>query len=748
MEFDPSAYTPIEALSLLDKTATGVAFATNTGDILEITSYGEGIVRPRIGPMVKPDYGLITARGQRCEIATASPGVWTLTTGNSEFELTGKPLALRLRVDQRQAIVSATDQLRNGLARFPALGRDRSGRRWLATLALASGEPVYGFGEQFGPLNKRGQWIERMPAGTRGSSDRSIPFCWSPGVSASNKSAAWGVLVNTPAKVTHAVGDPAWSHRSCAILVEDHALDLVFFASSTPAKVLSQYAELTGRPEGVPLWSLGLWVSRSGYRQPEQVARVAAKLRVRKIPFDTLMLDAESAWVLRTQFDFEWDSKRYPDPKQVLAAMKRQAPHLSVWEYPYVSIESSMFHDLAAKRYLLGNEHGEPYIFDWHVQATADSSRAGLETPSQSGMVDFTNPAAYAWWRDAHEALFAAGIDAIECDIVQALPPDALASNGDSGERLNTIYPLLHQQCALDAAAKFAPSSSGKPVVWGHASWIGSQRIPVQGIGAVQSDWEGLAATVRGALSLGMSGIPYCGISIGDIYGSSPPDDELYLRWLQLAVFSSHLRMNGDEVREPWGLGEASEPIARTWLQFRYRLLPYLQSVIAQAMASGLPVMRAMPLAFPNNALTRGYETQFMFGDALLVAAVIRPEGEVEVALPPGAWYDLSSRQRISGRQVIRYRAPLDRFPVFGREGYILPLGPVVQHSGEIKQAAPIEELWVFGKPTQALAGFTQAELVLPGSEAEQKGIELRTASGVKVEVFGEAPSLTLRTLA
>ena len=94
--------------------------------------------------------------------------------------------------------------------------------------------------------------------------------------------------------------------------------------------------------------------------------------------------------------------------------------------------------------------------------------------------------------------------------------------------------------------------------------------------------------------------------------------------------------------------------------------------------------MRAMPLAFPANALTRAYETQFMCGDALLVAPIVSAGGEVDVALPPGAWYDLATRQRIAGRQVIRYRAPLDRFPVFGREGYALPLGPVVQHTGEM----------------------------------------------------------------
>jgi alpha-D-xyloside xylohydrolase len=144
--------------------------------------------------------------------------------------------------------------------------------------------------------------------------------------------------------------------------------------------------------------------------------------------------------------------------------------------------------------------------------------------------------------------------------------------------------------------------------------------------------------------------------------------------------------------------------------------------------------MRAMPLAFPTNALTRDFETQFMCGDALLVAPIVAPGGEVDVALPPGAWYDLGSRQRLAGRQVIRYRATLDRFPVFGREGGALPLGPVVQSTREIDPQAPLAALWLFGRPAQPLAGFAQAKIALRESEAI-----VTARSGVTVEVFGDA---------
>ncbi len=199
------------------------------------------------------------------------------------------------------------------------------------------------------------------------------------------------------------------------------------------------------------------------------------------------------------------------------------------------------------------------------------------------------------------------------------------------------------------------------------------------------------------------------------------------------------MRVHGMGAREPWAFGDEAENIAREWIGFRYRLLPYLQSVIAQSVASGMPVMRAMPLAFPATALTRGYETQFMCGDALLVAPIISAGGEVDVALPPGAWYDLTTRQRIAGRQVIRYRATLERFPVFGREGHALPLGPVVQSTAEIDLARPLDTIYVFGKPTKALAGFSQVNI----SAGEHAQVDAN--AGIAVEVFGDGAGVSVQ---
>jgi alpha-D-xyloside xylohydrolase len=284
-----------------------------------------------------------------------------------------------------------------------------------------------------------------------------------------------------------------------------------------------------------------------------------------------------------------------------------------------------------------------------------------------------------------------------------------------------------------EATRKFGPPANGAPMVWSRAAWSGQQRYPMGWGGDPQSDWEGLAASIRGGLSWGMSGNPYHSSDIGGFYGAEQPSLELYVRWLQATVFSSHIRVHGIGEREPWAFGADAEGIARKWLAFRYRLIPYLEQVIRTATQTGLPVMRAMPLAFPGNALTRRYETQFMCGDALLVAPILAPGGEVEIALPPGGWYDLNTRKRFAGRQVLKYKAPLDQFPVFGREGHVLPVGRAVQHTGEIDATRPIEQLWLFGRPTEAFAA--------PGIEVAvaDDAPRVRCAEGVQAEFFGEA---------
>ncbi|HEY5861615.1 MAG TPA: TIM-barrel domain-containing protein [Casimicrobiaceae bacterium] len=736
MHLDPATYLRLEKPQSLGATSSGASFATSTGDILEVSAYGPGVFRLRFGPRTKPDYSIVVGRAKPCTVLQSARDTWRFTSGDAALEISGGG-SLRMALSWKEATVleSITDEHFRGWTRLPAFGRLRQGGLWTAALALRSGESVYGLGEKFGPLDKRGQLIhsqvEDALGVNTGLSYKNTPFAWSPG----GGKGAWGVFVHTPGMVTHGVGYPDWSHRSYAMLVEDEALDLFVFAADTPAAIIGSYTDVTGKAPAVPRWSLGLWVSRAYYKTPEEAAEVAAKLRAHRIPADVLTLDGRAAWKTETRFDFNLDPERFGDPKTALARIKAHDFRVCVWEYPYVSVHSSLFTDLAERRFLLKDVTGAPYVFGWDANPATSPFGDVLTPLPPSGILDFTNPAAYAWWRDAHKKLFDDGVDVIKSDFGEQVPDDAIAANGDSGRRLHNVYPLLYNRCVYEATERFGRKEDAPPMVWSRAAWAGSQRTPMGWGGDPQSDWEGLAASIRGGLSWGMSGNPYHSSDIGGFYGAAQPSAELFVRWLQATVFGSHLRVHGIGEREPWAFGAEAEAVAKKWLTFRYRLIPYLERVIAQATQTGLPVMRAMPLAFPGNALVRRYETQFMCGDTLLVAPIVQAGGEVEIALPPGAWYDLNTRRRFAGRQVLRYRAKLEQFPVFGREGSALPLGRAVQHTGEIDAAAPLELLWVFGPPEHALDGFAQATIETAG----EGRFGVLAASSVKVDVFGEA---------
>jgi alpha-D-xyloside xylohydrolase len=405
-----------------------------------------------------------------------------------------------------------------------------------------------------------------------------------------------------------------------------------------------------------------------------------------------------------------------------------------VWEYPLVSIHHPVFEELAEKGWLLMNGDGSPYVYHWDM-----SPFGKVLTPlPPSGIVDFTNPEAYSWYAQSHEKLFEDGIDIIKPDFGEQVPDDAHAHNGDTGRRLHNVYALLYNRCVYEASQKWFGKDA---VVWSRSGWAGSQRYPIQWGGDPQADWEGLAASIRGGLSWGMSGAPYYSHDIGGFY-AGPPDAELYIRWSQAGVLGSHCRIHGIGPREPWYFGDEAETIVRKWLEFRYQLVPYLIECARVASETGLPMMRAMVLAFPDDHLAWNFEEQYMLGDALLVAPVIQPGGEKQVYLPKGDWYDFWTGQHFKGRQIRQINSPLDKIPLFGRGGKILPLGPAVQHTGELRSKEKINKIKLFGFP-QALS--SESRIPFQWEKRNDGKLLLRNLSpSIAVETLGNVNAQTV----
>ena len=569
-------------------------------------------------------------------------------------------------------LASSTDGHFARRFRLPPFARISEG--WLVNLDLPSSDKVYGLGEKWGSLNRRGQLIHSFNQDALGvnaeASYKNSPVAWSSG--------GWGLIVHTPSPVVHAVGYAPWSHRSYGLLVEDDALDIVLFRAPTAKDFLKRFSELCGRAPVPPKWSTGVILSRAYYQTADELLSTAREVRKRNMPCDTITLDGRAWQDTRTRFSFDWCPDRYPDPEPVLDELKRLDFKICIWEYPMVSVENHNFDEFERKGWFLKEPKSQrAYRYQWDL-----SPFGKVLTPlPESGIIDFTHPEAYAYWKNRHKELFDLGVDMIKADFGEQVVEDVVAHNGASGRELHNVYSLLYNRCVYEAAEEF---SKNGPFLFSRSSWLGCHRYPSQWGGDPQADWEGLAASIRGGLSWGLSGGPYYATDVGGFYGDRR-DPVLYVRWLQASIYSAHVRLHGIGQREPWSYGGEAEAAAIKALQQRYRLLPYLERVMEESHQEGLPVQRAMSLACPDEPQAWEFDTQFFFGADLLVAPCLREDGKVEVYLPKGEWVRFpDGRQLYSGGNVYRLSLNLDEDCVFVQSGVSVPLGPSVEHTGQL----------------------------------------------------------------
>ena len=734
---NPQQLSPLYGIRHTFSSSTKVEFATSAGT-LTVSFWDEDIVRLQLGDETVNTYPIIVGQPADKEVEyQLLDNIHVVRCGRGELRIDPgqpdaerpEPFSITFVHDGRTIVQPSPDGHFVRRFRIPPFARAENG--WFFSVALQPNAPIYGFGEKYGTLNKRGQqlvsWAEDALGVNAEVCYKNAPFCWTPcGTHDLTGSNGYGVFIHTTARVTHGAGYPQWSNWSYAAMVEDKVLDLFLIAGKDGAEIIKRYTDITGRAEEVPLWSLGNWISRAYYQTFAEAEEVARTIREKKIPCDVYTLDGRAWQDTDTRFYFDWDPTRYPEPEKFVAVMRELDMKLCVWEYPICSTEHPRFAEFSEKGWFLKDKDGATYRYEFDL-----SPFGKVLTPlPPSGLLDFTVPEAAEWWYNKHRELHELGVDVFKVDFGEQTPEDSYASNGDSGVVYHNALPLLYNKTCFEASK----DHFGKGLVWARSGWAGSQRFAMQWGGDPQASWNGLAGSIIGGLSWGMAGAPFYSHDIGGFYGG-PPDAELYVRWLQAGVMGPFCRIHGIGPREPWYFGEEAETITREWLGLRYRLLPYLERQVKEATVSGMPVMRSMVLAFPDQKRTWGFETQYMLGDHLLVAPVLQAGGKVTVCLPAGDWYDFFTGDKVTGDRVVELTMPRDRIPVFVRDGAVLALGPAVQHTGELSSENRIEKLQFYGLPT---AGALRHEEQLALECGNEKAV-IRGARDLPYEVYGSS---------
>ncbi|MFI6096194.1 alpha-xylosidase [Lentzea sp. NPDC051213] len=582
-------------------------------------------------------------------LATAEPYVHL-----TDESLTSGALEVRVGRDWKVEFVADGEVLT--ASRTKGMGfMTLDGRHYVRDqLDLGVGDVVYGLGERFGPLARNGQVVDIWNADGGTSSEqayKNVPFYLT--------NAGYGVFVNHPGHVSFEV---AAEKVSCVqFSVEGQTLEYFVIYGPSPKEILRKYTLLTGRPTVPPMWSFGLWLSTSFTTSYDEqtVSGFIDGMIERDLPLSVFHFDC--FWMREYNWcDFEWDPRMFPDPVGMLDRLKSRDLRISVWINPYVGQRSPLFAEGVEGGYLLRRPNGD--VWQW------DLWQPGM------ALVDFSNPAAREWYAAKLETLLDQGVDCFKTDFGERIPTDVVYFDGSDPERMHNYYAYLYNKTVFDVLRK--RRGDGEAVVFARAATAGSQQFPVHWGGDCESTYEAMAESLRGGLSLGLSGFGYWSHDIGGFEGT--PEPALFKRWIAFGLLSSHSRLHGSSsYRVPWLFDEEAVDVLRVFAKLKARLMPYLHHAALQAATEGTPMMRAMALEFPDDPACTHLERQYMLGDSLLVAPVFSDSGEVSFYVPDGVWTDFFTGEPVPGGRWTTMSCDFLTVPLLVRPNTVLPLGAV-----------------------------------------------------------------------
>ncbi len=532
--------------------------------------------------------------------------------------------------------------------------RNNIPQRSTFSIAAKPDECFYGTGERFTKIDLSGKTFQLRNQDGQGVNNRraykNIPFYMS--------TENYGIFLHTSSFAKFSLADH--STRSAQLMVEEPVIDFFVIGGATPGEILFGYRQLTGFPSMPPLWSFGTWMSRMTYFSADEVNEICDRLRAEDYPCDVIHLDTgwfETDWLCEWKFNAE----RFPDPANFIGNLKKNGYRVSLWQLPYISYNAEQYEEANANGYISKSER-------------KISGASNFSVEDYAGTIDFTSDKATEWYKNLLRNLLKMGVSCIKTDFGEDIHLDAEYHNM-SPQKLHNVYPLLYQKAAYEITKEV----TGEGIIWARAGWAGCQRYPLHWGGDCACSWDGLAGSLKGGLQLGLSGFGFWSHDVPGFHGvpdfmNSVIPDDLYLRWTQFGVFTSHIRYHGTSKREPWHFPEISHLIRHFW-KLRYRLIPYIVRQSEITVRSGMPVLRAMLLHYPDDRTCRQIDDQYFFGEDMLVAPVMNAESIRDIYLPEGTWIHFFTGEIFEGsRWLKRVKVPLDEIPVFVKKGAEIPM--------------------------------------------------------------------------
>jgi alpha-D-xyloside xylohydrolase len=591
-------------------------------------------------------------RGPHFELATdgstlqvsQSAATYVATSGDLSATITqGESFQLVVNAQGRE-LTRVTDK---GIAWM-----DHNGDSYInIQLNLAVGELVYGLGEHFTPFVKNGQVIDiwNEDGGTASEQAyKNIPFYMT--------NRGYGIFINHTGKVSLEIGTEVVDKVQISVPGEE--LEIFFIYGANPREIIKRYTDFLGKPAKVPDWSFGLWLSTSFTTNYDEatVNSFLDGMAEREIPVSAFHFDCfwmkEFSWS-----DFEWDSAVFPDPAGLIKRLHGKGYRVCVWTNPYIAQMSSLFSEAKDKGYLIKRPDGS--VWQW------DLWQPGM------AIVDFTNPDACSWYQSKLQKLIDIGVDSFKTDFGERIPTDVIYSDGSDPVRMHNYYPYLYNKTVFELLER---KPNRETVVFARSATAGCQKFPIHWGGDNESTFESMAGTLRGGLSMALSGFGYWSHDIGGFEGTPNPD--VFKRWVAFGLLSSHSRLHGSaSYRVPWLIDDEASVVTKFFTDLKISLMPYILKMSELVHTQGVPMMRPMMMEFPEDPNCLYLDRQYMLGDSLLVAPIFNSDGVADFYLPEGSWISLITGESVTGGTWRSEKHGYTSLPLYVRESSLMQNG-------------------------------------------------------------------------